>query len=116
MNKKFKKTILIDMDGVLNEYDGTFDENHIPKIKKGTPEFLEKLSENFEIKVFTTRNKILTSKWLIENNLDKLVKDITNVKELCWLYIDDRCIKFDGDFEDLKNKIDNFSPWYKQNP
>ena len=31
----FKKTILIDLDGVLNAYDGKYDKNHIPSIKDG---------------------------------------------------------------------------------
>lgn len=62
MNKTFKRTILIDLDGVLNEYNGKFDENFIPLIKEGAKEFLESLSKNFEFKLFTTRNKILASK------------------------------------------------------
>ena len=47
------------MDGVLNNYNGNFDENFIPEIKTGVKEFLEKLSLNYKIKIFTTRNKIL---------------------------------------------------------
>lgn len=113
MNKTFKRTILIDLDGVLNEYDGKFDENYIPPIKDGVKEFLEDLSEKFEFKLFTTRNKILASKWLIENKVDKYFKDITNTKDLAWLYIDDRCLKFDGDYSDLIEQITSFKPWYK---
>ena len=113
MNKTFKRTILIDLDGVLNEYDGKFDEKFIPPIKKGAKKFLEDLSENFEIKLFTTRNKILASKWLIENNIDLLFNDITNTKDLAWLYIDDRCLKFEGDYSSLKEQINVFKPWYK---
>jgi len=109
----FKKTILIDLDGVLNTYCGNFDINFIPPIREGTYTFLKNLSQEFNIKIFTTRNKLLTSKWLIENKLDEIVSDITNVKELCWLYIDDRCITFNGDYETLKNQIENFKPWYK---
>ena len=103
----FKKTILIDLDGVLNTYCGNFDINFIPPIREGTYTFLKNLSQEFNIKIFTTRNKLLTSKWLIENKLDEIVSDITNVKELCWLYIDDRCITFNGDYETLKNQIEN---------
>ena len=95
--KTFKKTILIDLDGVLNTYTGGFDKDFIPPIKEGAKEFLEKLSENFELKLFTTRNKMLASKWLVENDIDKFFVDITNTKDLAWLYIDDRCLKFDGE-------------------
>ena len=31
----FKKTILFDLDGVLNTYDGKYDKNNIPPIKDG---------------------------------------------------------------------------------
>ena len=113
MSNKFRKTILIDLDGVLNEYTGGFDKDYIPPIKDGAKEFLENLSENFDIKIFTTRNKILATKWLINNNIDQFVADITNVKDLAWLYIDDRCINFDGNFENLSNNINNFRPWYR---
>ena len=90
------KIALVDLDGVLNKYTGGFDKNFIPPIKAGAKEFLKKLSENYELKLFTTRNKILTTKWLVENEVDNYFEDITNTKDLAWLYIDDRCINFDG--------------------
>lgn len=110
-----KKRLLIDLDGVLNEYSGNFDKNYIPEPKEGTKEFLKKLSEDFELKLFTTRNKILASKWLIKHKLDKYFEDVTNVKELNWLIIDDRCLNFDGNYEELIQKIEKFKPWYKCN-
>lgn len=109
-----KKILLIDLDGVLNEYTGNFDKDYIPAIKKGARKFLIELSNTYIIKLFTTRNKILATKWLIDNNLDQVVDDITNVKELSYLYIDDRCIKFDGNYSNLKTQILNFKPWYRQ--
>ena len=113
MEKAFKKTLLIDLDGVLNEYTGNFDKNYIPTIKTGAKKFIERISNNFEIKLFTTRNKILASKWLIENNLENYIQDITDKKDLCWLFIDDRCINFDGNYENLYEQIQKFKPWYK---
>jgi len=112
--KTFKKTILIDLDGVLNEYKGKFDKDFIPPIKLGAKEFLEKLAIEFDLKLFTTRNKILATKWLIENDIDNLFDDITSNKELAWVYIDDRCINFDGNFDNLTNSINSFKPWYKK--
>lgn len=35
------------------------------------------------------------------------------IKEPCWVYVDDRSITFDGDFDILRDKIDNFKPYYK---
>ncbi len=108
-----KKTILVDLDGVLNQYNGRFDELQIPDIKDGAKEFVENLSQNFIVKIFTTRNKILATKWLIKNNLDKYITDITDIKEPSHLHIDDRCICFDGNFSNTINQIKNFKPWYK---
>ena len=108
-----KKTILIDLDCVLNTYDGNFDKDFIPPIKDGAYEFLQNLSEEYQIKLFTTRNKILVAKWVIENKLESFIEDITNIKELSYLYIDDRCINFNGSYVELLNKIKQFKTWYK---
>ena len=108
-----RKTLLIDLDGVLNDYVGNYDKNFIPPIKVGAKEFFEDLSKNYQVKIFTTRDKNLASKWISENGLSELIVGITNVKEPCWVYVDDRCITFDGNFEGLIDKIDNFKPYYK---
>ena len=108
-----KKTILVDLDGVLNQYNGDFNESEIPKIRDGARNFIKDLSQKFIVKVFTTRNKILATKWIIKNSLDKYITDITDIKEPAHLHIDDRCICFDGDFEHMANQIEKFRPWYK---
>lgn len=111
---KYKRKILLDLDGVLNQYNGNFDANFIPPPLKGAKNFLEKISVNYEIKIFTTRNRLLASKWFIEHNLDKYISDITNIKEPAWLHIDDRCVQFNGDYEELFNEIQNFKTWFKK--
>ncbi|MBQ6516223.1 hypothetical protein IJI31_03485 [bacterium] len=109
----FKKKILIDLDGVLNQYE-KFDENFIPPIKAGAREFLEQLiNDETELYLFTTRNLLLASKWLVENNLDKYFKDVTNVKIPAYLYIDDRCIRFDGNYNKTIKEIENFKVYWK---
>ena len=113
MNTTFKKTILIDLDGVLNTYTGDFDENIIPPIKQGAYEFIKKLSETYKIKIFTSRNLFLVSKWLIKNNLEEYIEDVTNKKEPCYLIIDDRCINFDGNYQKTINHIEQFATWYQ---
>ena len=110
----FKKKILIDLDGVLNEYGKElYDENFIPEIKDGAVDFIKELSEIAELYLFTSRNLLLSSKWLLENNLDKYFKDVTNVKLPSFLYIDDRCICFEGKYEETLNKIKNFKVYWK---
>jgi len=109
----YKKTILIDLDGVLNQYE-KYDENFIPPVRNGAREFLEQLSnDETELYLFTSRNLLLTSKWLIENNLDKYFKDVTNVKIPAYLYIDDRCVCFNGNYKKTLNEIKSFKIYSK---
>ena len=107
---KYKKKILIDLDGVLNQYGKEkFDENCIPEIKDGAKEFLENLlDEKTELYLFTTRNLLLASKWLIENEIDKYFKDVTNVKIPAFLHIDDRCVCFNGNYTETIKEIQSF--------
>ena len=114
MADKFKKTILFDLDGVLNTYDGKYDKNNIPPIKDGAYKLIKELSEDYKIVIFTTRNSLIASKWIIENGLDEYVENVTNVKEPAYLIIDDRCINFNGNYEELKSKIKDFEVWYKR--
>lgn len=111
----YTKKILIDLDGVLNEYGREkFDENYIPEIKIGAREFLEKLSKTAELHLFTTRNLLLSSKWLIKNDLDRFFKDVTNIKIPSYLYIDDRTICFRGNFDETLKEIENFKVYWKK--
>ena len=115
MNNSFKKTILIDLDGVLNTYKGDFNAENIPPINEGAYEFIKKLSETYKIKIFTSRNLFLVSKWIIKNNLDRYIYDVTNHKEPCYLIVDDRCINFDGNYQKTLNHIEYFKTWYMVN-
>lgn len=113
----FKKKILIDLDGVLNEYGKEpYDDNFIPKIKSGAKEFIKELSKFAELYLFTSRNLILSVKWLLDNKIDKYFKDVTNVKLPSYLYIDDRCLCFKGNYEQTLKEIQKFNVYWKQNP
>ena len=41
------------------------------------------------------------------------LEDVTNIKEPAFVYIDDRAIKFDGDFSKTITEIENFKPHWK---
>lgn len=112
--EKFKKTLLIDLDGVLNLYAGNYDKDIIPPLKEGAYEFLQDLADDFKIVIFTSRNIFLTSKWVIENGIDDFIADITNVKIPSYLIIDDRCINFEGNYTKTKKQINDFEVWYNQ--
>ena len=114
MNNNFRKKILIDLNGVLNDYNGEFDENKLPKIKEGAKEFLSELNKSADLYLFTTRNLMLSAKWLIENNIDEFFEDITNIKIPSYLYIDDRCICFRGKYNKTLTEINNFKVYWKK--
>ena len=108
-----KKTVLVDLDGVLNEYKGNYDESIIPPVRAGAKEFLEELSNNFIVKIFTTRPVQKVEEWFILNKLNSYISSVTNKKEPAYVIIDDRCINFDGDYKNTIQKIENFKVWYK---
>ena len=109
-----KRTILIDLDGVLNTYDGQFEDFFIPPIAAHAHEFIKELSMDYKIVIFTSRNLLSASKWVMDNKLENFISDVTNIKIPAFLIIDDRCINFSGNFSELKYNIDNFIPWYKK--
>lgn len=110
----FKKKILIDLDGVLNKYGREpYDANYIPEIRSGAKEFLKELSNFGDLYLFTSRNLMLATKWLIKNKLDKYFKDVTNIKIPSFLYIDDRCICFKGEYQQTLNDIKEFKVYWK---
>lgn len=112
--RKMIKTIAIDLDGVLNTYCGNYNENEIAPPKEGVHEFLAKLAENYKIEIFTVRNTKLTAKWLIDNDLDRYVSNITNVKNpFASAFIDDRAIRFNGDYDETLNEITGFKPYWR---
>ena len=109
-----KKTIMIDLDGVLDNY--TYYTDEIPEIKTGAKEFLEKLykSNKYEMILFTTRPLKQATIWLQNNKIDKYFKDVTNVKIPAYIYLDDRSIKFEGDYDKTFSEIENFKVYWKK--
>ena len=48
------------------------------------------------------------------NNIDKYFKDVTNVKYPAYIYLDDRAIKFEGDYNKTLEEIENFTVHWKK--
>jgi len=109
-----KKKIFLDFDGVLNTYNGWQGENELFEPMSYAKEFLKKLSEKYEIYVFTARNREKVYKWLIKYFLDDYICDVPNKKEPAYAYIDDRALKFDGDYGKILEDIENFKPYWKR--
>ena len=112
--KNYKKTIMIDLDGVLDNYS-TYDKNRIPEIKTGAVDFIERLDKTgkYELVLFTTRSPKLATEWLIKNKIDKYFKDVTNVKYPAYIYLDDRAVQFRGDYKNTFEEIEKFNIYWK---
>ena len=109
-----KKRILIDLDGVLNQYGKElYNENYIPQIQFGAVEFIKELNKQGDLYLFTSRNLLLAAKWLCDNKIDMYFKDITNIKLPSYLYIDDRCICFKGEYKKTLEEIKHFNVYWK---
>ena len=63
--------------------------------------------------LFTTRNNLEATKWLIDNKIDKYFKNVTNVKIPAYLYLDDRAIVFEGDYQNTIKQIEDFKVYWK---
>jgi len=115
-----KKRIMIDFDGVIHSYDNGWQGGKIyGKVIEGTKEAIDSLKDKgFEIVIFTTRasnthninpkSEQLVSdmeNWLNTNNIyfDK----ITSEKLGAVVYIDDRAIRFENNWNDIIEKINN---------
>ena len=107
LGEPMKKTIMIDLDGVLDNYTEYSEE--IPPIRDGAKDFVKKLSKDYELILFTTRPSKQAVEWLQENKIDKYFKDVTNTKYPAYIYLDDRAIKFDGDYNKTLEEIENFT-------
>ena len=107
-----KKTIAIDLDGVLDNYTKYTDA--IPPMRDGAEDFIIKLSKNYNLILFTTRSSKLATKWLIDNKIDKYFIDVTNTKPLACLYIDDRAINFNGNYGKTLEEIEKFEVYWKK--
>ena len=111
-----RKTIMIDVDKTIHEYsegwkDGTLYDIMIP----GAKEAIDELSKDYEIVIFTSRlsavhdeseierQKELLSEWLINNEI--YYDDMTADKRPASYYVDDKSIKFEGDWNEVLRQI-----------
>ncbi len=110
-----KKNIGVDFDGVIHTCEkGYYDGTIYGKVIPGTKKALKKLSEKYDIILFTTKaredrplingktGEELVWEWLEKNKLSKYIKQVTSEKPRAVAYIDDKAIKFRGWYEVLK--------------
>jgi len=102
-------TVCVDLDGVLNLFDGWKGADFFHPPRPGAEEFLRALAaQNYRVIVFTVRWAEHVEQWLDANGLRDLVAGVTDKKPAAHVYLDDRAICFQGDFTQALRQIQDF--------
>jgi hypothetical protein len=77
--------------------------------------FLEQLNRRgYRVVVFTMRWADDVRDWLKTHGLDHLVSGVTDRKPAAHVFVDDRAVCFDGDFDATLDAIDRFVPHWER--
>ncbi len=107
-------TVCVDLDGVLNLYDGWRGADYFHPPRPGAEEFLRALAaRNYRVIIFTIRWAAHVETWLDEHGLKPYVDSVTNQKPVAHVYLDDRAICFQGDFDQALRQIAAFKPHWE---
>ena len=111
--------IAVDFDGVVHKNSkGFFDGTVYDEPIEGALEAIKKLSEKYEIIIFTAKAKpdrpLVNGKtgselvwdWLNKYNIQQYIKQVTSEKPRSFLYIDDKGYRFEN-WKDTLNLLDN---------
>lgn len=104
-----KKTICVDFDGVLNEYDG-YEEGDLGEPLTGSKEFIKELRKKYKVVILTSRQKEQVIDWLNNNGFPSM--KVTNRKVPAVAYIDGRAIQFNGNYKKVISRLKNFKPYW----
>jgi hypothetical protein len=105
-HSEFKPTVCVDLDGVLNMYDGWKGADHFAPPRPGARAFMAALAERYTVVVLTSRVPIDTEWWLKTSGIP--FSAVASEKPPALAYIDDRAICFTGDFDGLVERVASF--------
>lgn len=107
-----KKTVCLDLDGVLAQYDGWRGEGHLGDPIPGALEAVRRLQKTYDVVVHTTRSGDLVSSWLERHGFTGV--RVSSVKPPAVAYVDDRAVRFTGTWdESVFEGIDQPAYWEK---
>lgn len=122
MEKRQRYSIAVDFDGVIHSYTTPWiDAATIPDPPvEGAIDWLNEISEAFDVVVFTTRAQSDESCWAVRHYLRDhgfegwATVAATNTKPPCLIYLDDRAYRFEGPGTfPTAGQIHRARPWNK---
>lgn len=132
MTEKFKPTICVDFDGVIHSYERGWQGGAIyGTVVPGFFEWVERVRDHVKITIYSSRSKdeagvVAMGMWLHEQRnawikaggerhpTEPLELEFAHEKPAAWLTIDDRAVRFDGDWTAPELQPDAmlaFKPW-----
>ena len=114
-----KRTICLDFDGVIHSYvSGWKGADVIPDPPViGSREAIEKLRKDWQVVVYSSRSgqpggKQAMSDWFVNNDIQ--VDELCDHKPPAVIYVDDRGVTFNGNWEKCIEDINNFVQWQRK--
>ena len=112
-------TICLDFDGVVHSYTSGWQGKLIindPPVA-GTKEAIDKLRMDYEVKIYSTRcdseeGQEAIKRWLWK--YDIVVDEVCAHKPPAIIYIDDRGLQFNGDWDKTIADVHNFHHWIRK--
>lgn len=132
MAEDFKPTLCIDFDGVIHSYERGWQDGVIyGEVVPGFFEWVERVRDQFKLVIYSSRSKteegvLAMSLWLHEKRnawikaggqrhpTEPMTFEFAHEKPAAWLTIDDRAIRFEGDWsvpELDPDELRAFKPW-----
>ena len=112
----YKKTVAVDLDGVLAKYDEFRGPETIDEPIPGAKDFLKKLSAKYAVIVHTARQTETAVNWLREHDLLSHVDAVNYCqingragKPVAIAYVDDRAIRFEGVYSYVLREVDKLA-------
>ena len=114
-----KRAVALDFDGVVHAYISPYvNAAVIPDPPtEGTREAIAELRQDYRVIIYSTRARwpggiTAIQKWLDDYEIE--VDEITPIKPLACVYVDDRGITFRGCWDSIPKLIREFVPWNKE--
>ena len=119
------KTLAVDFDGVINGYSHWKGKGIFEEPVPGAREYLRRLAdEGWVIIVYTTRvEETAVKEYLIEHripfnyinfNPENIEQECGSKKPLATVYLDDRGVRFNGDWALAYDEIINCKVWWRR--